>query len=211
VEAAFKCLFLSRTSFSGVLHSQAGPIGGQRQKSAYNIDCRFPRDLILKRLDSLHARRGQVAYAGVRSYSSIVRSMRVQRFFNEDSQRVVWYLDPPFFRKADKLYNFTFDVAAHRRFRDFVYRQLPGQWIVSYDDVPEARALWSGSDGISKALLTYSASSVARRGDKRHKRSESRELIMSSFFQHTKSEGVSLRGRHRDHNRRAHLFDHVLS
>ena len=32
-EAAMKCLFLNRTTFSGILHGRAGPIGGRAQQS----------------------------------------------------------------------------------------------------------------------------------------------------------------------------------
>ena len=39
-ERALACLFLNRTSFSGILSDSAGPIGGYEQKSEYKIDCR---------------------------------------------------------------------------------------------------------------------------------------------------------------------------
>jgi DNA adenine methylase len=39
-ELAVKCLFLNRTTFSGILHGRAGPIGGRKQESSYKIDCR---------------------------------------------------------------------------------------------------------------------------------------------------------------------------
>src|SRR5690606_32232100 len=41
LELATKCLFLNRTTFSGILHGQAGPIGGRSQSSDYGIGCRF--------------------------------------------------------------------------------------------------------------------------------------------------------------------------
>jgi hypothetical protein len=31
-DIAMKCLFLNRTTFSGILHGRAGPIGGRRQR-----------------------------------------------------------------------------------------------------------------------------------------------------------------------------------
>lgn len=49
-EAAVKCLFLNRTTFSGILHGQAGPIGGRRQESQYDIGCRFNVDALSERL-----------------------------------------------------------------------------------------------------------------------------------------------------------------
>src|SRR5690625_1641607 len=38
LDAAFKCLFLNRTSFSGVLKDGAGPIGGRAQSGKYRIN-----------------------------------------------------------------------------------------------------------------------------------------------------------------------------
>src|SRR3990172_9047721 len=40
-DRALACLFLNRTSFSGILAPGAGPIGGREQRSAYQLDCRF--------------------------------------------------------------------------------------------------------------------------------------------------------------------------
>ena len=49
-EIAVKCLFLNRTTFSGILHGRAGPIGGRRQASPYKIDCRFNKTALEGRL-----------------------------------------------------------------------------------------------------------------------------------------------------------------
>ena len=50
LEAATKCLFLNRTTFSGILHGKAGPIGGRAQASDYPISCRWNPDAIAERL-----------------------------------------------------------------------------------------------------------------------------------------------------------------
>ena len=49
-EMAVKCLFLNRTTFSGILHGRAGPIGGRRQVSRYDIGCRFNKAALECRL-----------------------------------------------------------------------------------------------------------------------------------------------------------------
>lgn len=197
VEAAFKCLFLNRTSFSGVLNRRAGPIGGLSQASDYKIGCRFPRQAILKRLDALHSMRRQVLYAGTRSYNRIIGSAPVGRLVSAEPQRVLWYLDPPFFCKADRLYNHIFSRSDHRRLRDFVDRRVSGHWIVSYDDVPEARSLWSDCESITEASLTYFASAAVRSGDQQNKRGNARELILSSFYRDTPNQVINLHGHHR--------------
>ena len=197
VEAAFKCLFLNRTSFSGVIHRGSGPIGGTRQRSDYKIDCRFPRQALLERLDKLHAMRHRVLYAGKRPYNRMTQSRPVNRIVTAEPHRVLWYMDPPFFCKADRLYNHTFCYADHKRFRKYVKRELSGHWIVSYDDVPNARALWSDCDNVSEASLTYSVRSEQRSGQQQNQRATAKELLMSSFYSESSGQVIDLNRRHK--------------
>ncbi len=60
-DRALACLFLNRTSFSGIL-ARAGPIGGYQQKSQYKIDCRFPRETLVKRIRQAEALKDRVAF-----------------------------------------------------------------------------------------------------------------------------------------------------
>lgn len=60
-DRALVCLFLNRTSFSGIL-ARAGPIGGYQQKSQYKIDCRFPRETLVKRIRQAEALKDRVAF-----------------------------------------------------------------------------------------------------------------------------------------------------
>ena len=59
-QLAVKCLFLNRTTFSGILGGHAGPIGGRAQSSDYTIDCRFNKDALAERILNVKptARRG---------------------------------------------------------------------------------------------------------------------------------------------------------
>lgn len=57
-EAAWKCLYLNRTSFNGILH-QAGPIGGWDQTNR-KLDVRFNAEKLVKRINALYDRRGHV-------------------------------------------------------------------------------------------------------------------------------------------------------
>jgi hypothetical protein len=59
-ERALTCLFLNRTSFSGILNERAGPLGGIGQTSEYPIDCRFPRDTLAHRVAEIAAYRDRV-------------------------------------------------------------------------------------------------------------------------------------------------------
>jgi DNA adenine methylase len=69
---------------------------------------------------------------------------------------IVYYLDPPFFRKADRLYTHYFQDSDHVQLRDTVL-ELVDPWILSYDYCSRVSDLYE--DGIQAHVeLLYSAS-----------------------------------------------------
>ena len=60
IELAGAFLFLNRTSYSGIL--KAGPLGGNNQKSKYNIDCRFNKTAIVKKISGIARLEGKITY-----------------------------------------------------------------------------------------------------------------------------------------------------
>jgi DNA adenine methylase len=156
-ELAVKCLFLNRTTFSGILHGRAGPIGGRKQASAYKIDCRFNKQALEARL---------------RFIGDLYTSNRLVDVWRKDWQatldgvaewypqlipnRVVAYLDPPYWSKSPKLYPRSFDPTGgyavrrssieqhdwlggidHYRLALFLRHSAQVRWILSYDDHPD--------------------------------------------------------------------------
>jgi DNA adenine methylase len=151
---ALACLFLNRTSFSGILHDKAGPIGGQRQKSAYAIDCRFPRETIARRIREAAAYRKQVRVWHGSWERTLARVRRLQGA-SRIAGSVCYYLDPPFFEKADQLYRFCFADRDHEALRDAVLT-MQESWIVSYDVAPPLEALWGSAGWQAHIELLYS-------------------------------------------------------
>jgi len=156
LEAAFKCLFLNRTSFSGSLHPKTGPIGGKAQSGQYLIGCRFNQEKLAERILELSALRRRVQFVRNESYVKTLASVRRTRLFRERPDAIVWYLDPPFFEKADKLYPRSFAPCDHERLATETGR-IPGHWILSYDDHAEARRLYGSHPGFARVNLQYSA------------------------------------------------------
>lgn len=154
LERAFKCLFLNRTSFSGSLQSSAGPIGGKAQSGAYLIDCRWNAERLANRISELSALAPRVR----------VRCSHFRRFIGsykasctrKPQMNTLWYLDPPFFHKADKLYRYWFDDTDHRTLRKTVL-SLSGTWMLSYDNCPESRSMYSDCKVRSFVDMRYTA------------------------------------------------------
>jgi len=142
---AVRCLFLNRTTFSGILHGSAGPIGGRRQDSAYPISCRFnPVDLEerirwvshLYRLGKLVEPRHQGWQDALSEYT----------FSEKSVDQVIAYLDPPYIEKSTKLYRRSFkaqtpdlwgDMKEHYNLAAYLRREVPYRWILSYDAAPD--------------------------------------------------------------------------
>jgi DNA adenine methylase len=149
-DRALRCLFLNRTSFSGVLHDWAGPIGGPGQQSEYTIDCRFPRPTLEYRLRMVGALAdmGRIGEITADDYSEVVT-----RWGRRPG--TLQFLDPPFYAKSQRLYRHTFQAVDHRRLADLL-RGRKRPWVLSYDNHPDIRNLYSHpGNGEVRVIATY--------------------------------------------------------
>lgn len=144
-DQAMKCLFLNRTTFSGILHGWAGPIGGKEQTSDYTIDCRFPKATIERRIRAVGAlaATGRLVTVLTADFEDTMRYVR-EAYSWLESDEVVFYCDPPYVEKAPLLYEWSFDDGAHDRLANALYA-TKYRWILSYDDSPRVRARYAAS------------------------------------------------------------------
>jgi DNA adenine methylase len=153
-ELAVKCLFLNRTTFSGILHGRAGPIGGRKQQSRYRIDCRFNKEALTRRIKFI----GEL-YSANRIVDVWCKDWRetlddvAEWYADLIPDRVIAYLDPPYVSKSEKLYGTSFDPAGgyssarrglnvsewekgreHYRLADYLRKRAQYRWVLSYDN-----------------------------------------------------------------------------
>ncbi|MDD5702558.1 MAG: DNA adenine methylase [Dehalococcoidales bacterium] len=143
-EKALKCLFINRTSFSGIM-AGAGPIGGFEQKSQYKIDCRFPRQELTRRVIQAQELSGRVAFVWNTSWNTTLGRVAQMSEKGTLPKSILYYFDPPFFEEADRLYTYWFKPKDHISFRDSV-RKLSVPWIISYDSSPKVHELYGNRD-----------------------------------------------------------------
>lgn len=141
-EQALACLFLNRTSFSGILEKHVGPLGGKNQTSPYKIDCRFHRPSLIQRIQEISNYKDRVY--GIWNLDWLEAMQRIEKeqergIISKDS--IFYYLDPPFFEAADKLYRFYFDQPEHEALRDYL-EKLRSPWILSYDFTEKVNELY---------------------------------------------------------------------
>lgn len=130
-EAALKCLYLNRTSFNGIIH-KSGPLGGWGQKKI-DVGVRFNRERLAKRILELSELRARVT-VGNEGWSTFC-----ERFAKNGA--AIFYLDPPYYHRAEQLYGHVFDEDGHEQLRDFLAK-FKRPWLLSYDDAHEVRELY---------------------------------------------------------------------
>lgn len=149
---AMQCLFLNRTTFSGILHGKAGPIGGRKQESQYSIGCRWNPDAIEERLryvghlyDS-----GRIVDVWRKDWKETLADVP-EHYPQLIPSRVVAYLDPPYLEKASHLYRASFDPSGgygnykggkpaltdhllHMQLAEYLRTKAQFRWLLSYDN-----------------------------------------------------------------------------
>ena len=131
IDLAVAGIFFNRTNFSGVLH--AGPIGGQQQKSAYKVNCRFNKDDLIARIRAIAKLKDRIEVV----FSDALKYLESQ---SKDEKRF-YYVDPPYFVQGEKLYRYSFDLSQHKQLAK-VLRDLKAPWLLSYDEHPVIEMLY---------------------------------------------------------------------
>jgi len=162
-QVGFSFLYLNRTNRSGIIN--AGVIGGQDQSGNYKMDARFQREELIARIERIahYAHR-------IRIYNEDAVSF-VERIAAQIPVNSLIYLDPPYFVKGQRLYDNHYKSADHAAIAEVVSR-VGTPWIVSYDNVPQIRELYSNFRQ-TVYDLHYSAASS---------RTGSEVMVFSDFF-----------------------------
>ncbi len=137
VNIGFKKLAVHQLSFSGLGTKAGGPLGGKSQESKYKIDCRWSPNYLIKKIrrfsDMFSDLKVQYGYCTALDFSVLVQ---------DDTRKAILYLDPPYFNKGSELYQHSFNTEDHEYLAHLLERS-PHDWVLSYDDCPEIRKLYS--------------------------------------------------------------------
>lgn len=131
----FSMFFLNRTNRSGVIKS-AGVIGGRAQKGNYTIDCRFNRQDLVRRITRISKYSARIHLYNEDAVKFMKQSEKVL------PEKSIFCIDPPYFSKGSKLYTNFYAPDDHKDVAK-VISSLKRPWIVTYDDQPEIRKLYS--------------------------------------------------------------------
>lgn len=153
MDLGFATFFLNRTNRSGILNG--GIIGGRDQTGPWKIDARFNREELIFRIESIAKMKGRINVTKVDALAFLKSGIA------KWPSRTLVYLDPPYFAKGRDLYYDYYQKDDHKRLAEFITGKLAKQrWVVSYDNEPAIRQLYSGCQRLTYSL-GYSARSAS--------------------------------------------------
>ena len=150
-KVGFATFYLNRCNRSGIL-TNAGPIGGRNQSGRWKIDARFNKDELARRIVRIALYKERIAVFNM----DAIDFLR-QKIVNSGlAERSLVYLDPPYYIKGKRLYLNYYQHDDHAQLAKFMKKLKDIKWILSYDNVPQIRKLYSGMNQIP-FNLRYSA------------------------------------------------------
>ena len=144
----FSTFFLNRTNRSGILG--AGVIGGKEQKGTWKMDARFNAPDLIQRIRTIARVRNRIEFHQEDALTFI------DKVSPSLPAKSLIYLDPPYYVKGSDLYLHHYQHDDHVKIAKRIAKLKNRNWIVSYDNTPEVRPLYSRFRNITYSL-SYSA------------------------------------------------------
>jgi DNA adenine methylase len=135
LERGFSTFFLNRTNRSGII--TGGMIGGLEQAGEWRLDARFNRPALIARIERVASYGDRIKLSRLDASTFLLKRVPLM------PKRSLVYLDPPYFVKGQqRLYANYYEPSDHADIANIVVG-LERPWLVSYDNAPEIRRLYS--------------------------------------------------------------------
>jgi DNA adenine methylase len=134
MKLGFAAFFLNRTNRSGII-KRGGVIGGLEQNGNYEIDCRFNKEELARRIRRIAKYRGRINLHrkdAIKFIDHVEKNLPAETFL---------YLDPPYFQKGSHLYTSFYKRKDHEKVADRILK-LKSPWILTYDHCEEIHDLY---------------------------------------------------------------------
>jgi len=153
IKVALATFYLNRCNRSGII-ANGGPIGGMSQSGKWRLDARFNKKELIRRIEKIYLYRDRIEVHNLDAIEFLKNVVGK----NGWSTSSLIYLDPPYFVKGSELYRNHYHPEDHAQLASFIQTQGRLKWLMTYDDVPEIRRLYSDCEIIS-FQLDYTAHS----------------------------------------------------
>lgn len=135
IQLGFSAFYLNRTNRSGIL--SAGPIGGYNQTGNYGINARFNREALISRIQEIARYKSHIIV-----YNKEIRSF-IKYVIPKYQNHAFVYFDPPYYKNGQRLYKNFFSPTDHADIAQRIVNGVNCPWVITYDDVPELREIYS--------------------------------------------------------------------
>ncbi|MBI5178149.1 MAG: DNA adenine methylase [Nitrospinae bacterium] len=143
-DLGFAALFLNRTNRSGIL--SGGVIGGKGQTGKWKIDARFNKATLKEKIRTIARYKQRIHLYNLDAFEfikDVIPSIR---------KNGLVYLDPPYFVKGQDLYENFYNAEDHVTLATLVREHISHPWVISYDNAPTIRKLYSGFHRITYGI-----------------------------------------------------------
>jgi DNA adenine methylase len=151
LKVGFATFYLNRCNRSGII-STGGPIGGIGQKGEWKIDARFNRGELARRIQKIALFRDRIQLFNLDAIDFLRLHVSKSKF----KKPIFAYLDPPYYAKGRELYLNYYGPKDHEKLAKYLKGKSPFKWVLSYDNVPQIKKLYSPLRTV-KFDLDYSA------------------------------------------------------
>ena len=148
-DAGFATFFLNRTSRAGIVKG-SGPVGGYEQKGEWKIDARFYRDTMIRRIERIGELRDNIELTNQTAEDFLDDINR-----SGNAKNTFVFIDPPYFEIGSRLYLNGMGEDGHSKLAEKLRMGLASDWLMTYDDHPEIRRLYSNFD-VTELEVLYS-------------------------------------------------------
>jgi DNA adenine methylase len=149
IDLGFATFYLNRTNHSGIL--DGGPIGGKNQTGKWQLDARFNKESLIKKIEIIAKHKQNIEVLNEDGLEVIKKFSGMSNSF--------FYIDPPYYVKGSLLYLNFYNHNDHRKLAELLNSLSKTRWILSYDNVPQIRALYSARAKQYEFSLHYQAHS----------------------------------------------------
>lgn len=133
LKLGFSTFFLNRTNYSGII--DGGMIGGVFQNGEYKIDCRFNKEELINKIRFIAIHKKNIHIKNMDALDLIKKIKK-----NKDT---IFYFDPPYYLKGPSLYMNHYGHDDHEKVSREIKKIKNAKWIVSYDNTPEIKKMYS--------------------------------------------------------------------
>ena len=124
-DLGFATFYLNRCNYSGIL--SAGVIGGLNQNGKWKMDARFSRNELIRRIEAIAEKK---RYIHLRNWDA---ERFIVEYLPKLPHQTLVYCDPPYFNKAEKLYQNHYTPEDHAHISKVIQNKIKHHWVVSYD------------------------------------------------------------------------------